>query len=244
MFWTLDQMNQVIAQLASIEDLAENESIEETGVVFCCRILYILRHYQYLHCHNQPEARLIQTHAVREKRRKNRLVSFIGNAAAIVLCVPVTIECIQTTSVDGIVNGVEVRRFVDNFSNQTKSQITLAGASMALDVVILVVPGVGCIFAGNMVQHFCQRMGSLDFAAYYLRKKRIMLIIITGVPTFLCVLSAIGSILGFLSGAITDLSPSAPLIIACIVTLCIMASLLLVLVIASYGPGLARMRPQ
>ncbi|KAG2354317.1 hypothetical protein BDR07DRAFT_1494737 [Suillus spraguei] len=226
MFWTLDQMNQVIAQLASIEDLAENESIEETGVVFCCRILYILRHYQYLHCHNQPEARLIQTHAVREKRRKNRLVSFIGNAAAIVLCVP------------------KFADFVDNFSNQTKSQITLAGASMALDVVILVVPGVGCIFAGNMVQHFCQRMGSLDFAAYYLRKKRIMLIIITGVPTFLCVLSAIGSILGFLSGAITDLSPSAPLIIACIVTLCIMASLLLVLVIASYGPGLARMRPQ
>ncbi|KAG1890673.1 uncharacterized protein F5891DRAFT_1212624 [Suillus fuscotomentosus] len=36
MFWTLDQMNQVVDQLASIEDLAENDSIEETGVVFCC----------------------------------------------------------------------------------------------------------------------------------------------------------------------------------------------------------------
>ncbi|KAG2355219.1 hypothetical protein BDR07DRAFT_1493447 [Suillus spraguei] len=242
MFWTLDQMNQVIAQLASIEDLAENESIEETGVVFCCRILYILRHYQYLHCHNQPEARLIRTHAVREKRRKNRLVSFIGNAAAIVLCVPVTIECIQTTSVDGIVNGVEVRRFVDNFSNQTKSQITLAGASMALDIVILVVPGVGL--------HFCRKYGAtllpengiprLCGSIHFTFPQSDPDIVY---PLLWCT-KCDRSILGFLSGAITDLSPSAPLIIACIVTLCIMASLLLVLVIASYGPGLARMRPQ
>ncbi|KAG2062948.1 hypothetical protein BDR04DRAFT_1164433 [Suillus decipiens] len=189
MFWTLDQMNQVVAQLANIEDLAEHEYIEETDVVFCCRILYILRHYQYLHRHNQPEARLIQTHAVRERRQKNRLFSFIGNVVAMVLCVPVTIERIRTTSVDGIVNGVEVRRFVNDFSNQAKSQITLAGISMALDVAILAIPGlgtsamtqtlcsgslllgVGCIFAGNMVQRFGERMGSLDFAAYYLRKE-------------------------------------------------------------------------
>ncbi|KAG1855285.1 hypothetical protein F4604DRAFT_1685768 [Suillus subluteus] len=75
--------------------------------------------------------------------------SFIGNAAAVVLCVPVTIEHIQTTSVDGIVNGVEVRRFVNDFSSQAKSQITLA---------------------------------------YYLRKKKMMLIIITCIPTFFCVL--------------------------------------------------------
>ncbi|KAG1786647.1 hypothetical protein EV424DRAFT_1551381 [Suillus variegatus] len=244
MFWTLDQMNQVVDQLASIEDLAENDSIEETGVVFCCRILYILRHYQYLNRHNQPEARLIRKHAVKERPRNNRLFSFIGNAAAMVLCVPVTIERIQTTSVDGIVNGVEVRRFVNDFSSQAKSQITLAGVSMAIDVAILAIPGVGCIFAGNMVQHFGERMGSLDFAAYYLRKKKMMLIIITSIPTFFCVLSVIGSILGFLSGVITDLSPSAPIIIACIVTLCIVACLLVVLVIASYGPSLARMRPQ
>ncbi|KAG2046040.1 hypothetical protein BDR06DRAFT_977774 [Suillus hirtellus] len=156
MFWTLDQMNQVVAQLASIE----NESIEETGIVFCCRILYILRHYQYLHRYNQPEARLIQTHTVRERRRKNRLVSFIANAVAMVLCVPVTIERIQTTSVDGIVNGVEVRRFVNDVTNQAKGQITLAGVSMALDVAILAIPG-------NMVQHFGERMGSLDFAVRF-----------------------------------------------------------------------------
>ncbi|KAG2062728.1 hypothetical protein BDR04DRAFT_1164724 [Suillus decipiens] len=144
-----------------------------------------------------------------------------------VLCVPVTIERIRTTSVDGIMNGVEVRRFVNDLSNQAKSQITLAGVSMALDVAIIAIPGletsamtqtlcsgslllgVDCIFAGNIVQHFGEGMGSLDFAAYYLHKKRITLVIITSIPTFFCVLSVIGSILGFLSGVITDFSPSA-----------------------------------
>jgi hypothetical protein len=56
---------------------------------------------------------------------------------------------------------------------------------MALDVAILAIPGlgtsaiaqtlcscslllgVGCIFAGNMVQHFGERMGSLDFAVRF-----------------------------------------------------------------------------
>ncbi|KAG2340572.1 hypothetical protein BDR05DRAFT_950298 [Suillus weaverae] len=195
----VSQMNQVVTQLASIEELAENQSIEESGVVFCC-------HYQYLHRHNQPEARLIQSHAAREKRQKNRLVSFFGSAAAIVLCMPLTVERIQATSVDGIVNGVEVRRFVNDFSNQAKNQITLAGVAMALDVAILAVLGlgtsvfaqtscscslllgVGCIFASIMVQHFGEKMGSLDFAAYYLCKKRTTLIIITSIPTFFCVL--------------------------------------------------------
>ncbi|KAG1888492.1 hypothetical protein F4604DRAFT_1674179 [Suillus subluteus] len=133
--------------------------------------------------------------------------SFIGNAAAVVLCVPVTIEHIQTTSVDGIVNGVEVRRFVNDFSSQAKSQITLtstshsalqAGVSMALDIAILAIPG-------NMVQHFGERMESLDFAVQFTSRfciltltlptrhitfvrRKMMLIIITCIPTFFCVL--------------------------------------------------------
>ncbi|KAG2359803.1 hypothetical protein BDR07DRAFT_1378418 [Suillus spraguei] len=194
MFWTLDQMNQVVAQLASIS-----------------RILYILCHYQYLHRHNQPEARLIRTHVVRERRRKNKLFSFIGNAIAMVLCVPVTIERIQTTSVDGIVNGVEVRQFINDFSSQAKSQITLAGVSMALDVAILAVPGLGTseitqilcrlYFCGkygatllreNGIPRFCswihstflQSDSDIINQAYYLHKKRTVLVIITTIPTF------------------------------------------------------------
>ncbi|KAG1883723.1 hypothetical protein F4604DRAFT_1677461 [Suillus subluteus] len=43
MFWTLDKINQIGTHLATIESLADNEIIEETGVMFCCRVLYILR---------------------------------------------------------------------------------------------------------------------------------------------------------------------------------------------------------
>jgi hypothetical protein len=54
-------------------------------------------------------------HAVREKHQKNGLVSFFGSAAAIVLCMPLTIEHIQATSMDRIVNGVEVWQFVNDY---------------------------------------------------------------------------------------------------------------------------------
>ncbi|KAG2740813.1 hypothetical protein P692DRAFT_20752447 [Suillus brevipes Sb2] len=94
----------------------------------------------------------------------------------------VTIESVKKTSVDGVVNGVEVRNFVENLNSQMKSQITLAGFAMALDITILAVPGsgmtvtaqtlcscslllgVGCIFTGTMVQHFGKRMKSINFA--------------------------------------------------------------------------------
>ncbi|KAG2125095.1 hypothetical protein DEU56DRAFT_916703 [Suillus clintonianus] len=36
MFWTLDQMNQIGTHLATIESLADNDIIDESGVVFCC----------------------------------------------------------------------------------------------------------------------------------------------------------------------------------------------------------------
>ncbi|KIK35318.1 hypothetical protein CY34DRAFT_96312 [Suillus luteus UH-Slu-Lm8-n1] len=89
---------------------------------------------------------------------------------------PITIECVRSTSVDGIINGVEVQGFINDFSSQTKNQIALVSVSMALDIVILAIPdlgtttiaqtlcscsfllGVGCIFTGTMVQHFCERM--------------------------------------------------------------------------------------
>ncbi|KAG1722281.1 uncharacterized protein EDB91DRAFT_1256148 [Suillus paluster] len=188
-FWTLDQMRQVDVQLASVEALAENEIIEDTGVVLCCKILYMLRHYQYLNCHNQPEACLIRGHAVIEKRRTCKALYFMGNTAATILCMPITIDHIRNTSVDGIVNGVDVRTFIDDFSSQAKSQITLAGISVAMDIAIFAIPGlgttvtsqtlcscslllgVGCIFTATMVQHFDKKMRSIDFMVYYLQKK-------------------------------------------------------------------------
>ncbi|KAG1787248.1 uncharacterized protein HD556DRAFT_1503378 [Suillus plorans] len=186
-FWTLDEMNQIVGQLAYVEEIAENDLVPETGVVSCCRVMYMLRHHQYLHRHNQPEARLIRTHAVEEKHTKFKLLHSMGNTTATILCMPITIAitCIKSTSVDGIVNGVEVQSFINDFGSQTRNQITLAGISMALDVAILAIPwlgttttaqtlcscsfllGVGCIFAGTIVHHFGERMKSLDFAVRF-----------------------------------------------------------------------------
>ena len=52
----------------------------------------------------------------------------MDNAAAMMLCMPIMIDRIKSTSVDGIVNGVEVNSFIDGFSSQAKSQITLVSA--------------------------------------------------------------------------------------------------------------------
>ncbi|KAG2035462.1 hypothetical protein BDR03DRAFT_983623 [Suillus americanus] len=42
------------------------------------------------------------------------------------LCMPITIGRIRSTSIDGVLNGVEVNSFIDGFSSQAKSQIALA----------------------------------------------------------------------------------------------------------------------
>ncbi|KAG1851134.1 hypothetical protein F4604DRAFT_1686940 [Suillus subluteus] len=134
MFWSSDDMNHVVNQLAYVG-----------------RILYVL---------------------LREREDKYKLLSFIGNATATMLCMPITIERIRSTSIDGIINGVEVQSFIDDFGNQTRNQITLAGISVALDIAILAIPGlgatptaqtlcscsfllgIGCIFAGTIAHHF------------------------------------------------------------------------------------------
>lgn len=56
--------------------------------------------------------------------------------------------------------------------------------------------------------------------------------------------SVTSSILGFFAGVASDFRPSTPLMIACFTTLGVVVGSLIILVIASYGPGLARIRPQ
>ncbi|KAG2133397.1 hypothetical protein BD769DRAFT_1665667 [Suillus cothurnatus] len=263
-FWTQDQMNQIITHLAGIEELADNGLIHETGIMFCCRILYILRHHQYLNRHNQPEAHLIRSHAVKEKHRNCKLLSFMANAAATVFCMPITINSVKRTSVDGIQSDEKSnypsKCYIDE--GVRPPILPQAGVSMALDIAILAVPGlgttvtsqtlcscsllfgVGRIFAGMMVQHFGDRMRSIDFAVYYLQKRTAMLVVITSIPTSFCVLSVTSSIFGFFAGVASNFRPSTPLMIARPTTLGVVVGSLIVLVVASYGPGLARMRPQ
>ncbi|KAG2082520.1 uncharacterized protein F5147DRAFT_660474 [Suillus discolor] len=88
--------------------------------------------------------------------------------------------------VDGIVNSLDIKAFIDDFSSQNTAQITLVGVIMAVDASFLAVQGVGtgmvaesilkgsiifcvgCIFSGMFAQHFGEKMKSLRFVAYYL----------------------------------------------------------------------------
>ncbi|KAG1858589.1 hypothetical protein C8R48DRAFT_775026 [Suillus tomentosus] len=234
-FWNLDEMNQIVGQLANIG-----------------RIMYMLRHHQYLHRHNQPEARLIRTHAVREKHRKFKLLEFMSNSAATVLCMPVTIARVRSTSVDGIVNGVEVQSFIDDFSNQTRNQITLAGISMALDVAILAIPWCRLYFCRhdstplwreNEIFGLCGLLSAKEGADAFGYYKHTDLFLRVEVTHEIAV-SVTSSILGFLTGITVDFKPSTPLVIACFATLAVVVGSLIILVVASYGPGPARIRPQ
>jgi hypothetical protein len=56
--------------------------------------------------------------------------------------------------------------------------------------------------------------------------------------------SVTSSILGFLAGITVDFKPSAPSVIACFATLAVVVGSLIILVVASYSPGPARIRPQ
>ncbi|KAG1792277.1 uncharacterized protein HD556DRAFT_1309354 [Suillus plorans] len=68
---------------------------------------------------------------VRERPRKYKFLSWMANIAATMLCMLITIECIRSTSVDGIINGVEVQTFINDFSSQTKSQIILVSVAFS-----------------------------------------------------------------------------------------------------------------
>ncbi|KAG1796341.1 uncharacterized protein HD556DRAFT_1307077 [Suillus plorans] len=204
-FWTLEEMDQIIGQLAYVG------------------------HHQYLHRYNQPEARLIRTHAVRERHTKFKLLHFVGNTAATMLCMPITFSRVRSTSVDGIVNGVEVQSFIDDFGSQTRNQITLAGISMALDVAILAVPGLG---ATTTAQTLCSCSFLLGVGCLLSAKeggdasgnnKHTDLLLRIEV-THRIIVSVTSSILGFLTGITIDFRPSAPSVIACFATLAVVWS--------------------
>ncbi|KAG1892963.1 uncharacterized protein F5891DRAFT_986287 [Suillus fuscotomentosus] len=210
-FWTLDEMNQIVGQLAYVEEITENDLVPETRVVSCCLQNHVhatnIGHHQYLHRHNQPEACLIRTHTVREKHRKFKLLHFMGNAAATMFCMPITIARVKSTSVDGIINGVEVQSFINDFSSQTRNQITLAGISMALDIAILAIPWLGLLSAKE----------DGDASGYYKHTDLFLHIELAHGIT----ISVTTSILGFLAGITIDFKPSAPSVIACFAMLAV-----------------------
>ncbi|KAG1725139.1 hypothetical protein EDD22DRAFT_853724 [Suillus occidentalis] len=184
LFWSTDQMEKVIARLISFENLLNsNQSLKEQGVAFCGRIWSVLRHHQFLNYYGLPEARLMRAHSIEgsERKRNVRFLSLLATCA--MFGVPVVVlEHVEKLRVDGIVNLLDIRKFLDHFNDDILKHSTLAGVIMAVDASILAIPNVGsqtitralcslslilsvhCIFAGVVAQHFGQKMTSLEFA--------------------------------------------------------------------------------
>ncbi|KAG2141984.1 hypothetical protein DEU56DRAFT_911318 [Suillus clintonianus] len=141
-FWTLEQMKEMIAELATAEGLARSDGVmEEQGVAICGKLFHILRHHEYLNHHGQPEARLMRTHSLGERRRDLEKSPFITAVAVAMLWIPIMVlRRLQKIYVDGLVNGVDMKAFIDDFSAQAKSQTTVASVIMAVNASILAIP--------------------------------------------------------------------------------------------------------
>jgi len=169
------------------------------------------------------------------------------------------LERLRNIYVDGLVNGVDMKGFVDDFGAQAKAQTTSACVIMAVNASILAIPGLGsttatkalcsisfilsfyCIIGWTVAQHFGHRMRSLDFAVYYLQGKMVNLVIIASIPSLLYLMSLAFTILGFLAGVFTEgfeLPFSAK--IGCGLIIVVGMGLIIPLAIASVGPGLIR----
>ncbi|KIK46554.1 hypothetical protein CY34DRAFT_104961 [Suillus luteus UH-Slu-Lm8-n1] len=110
-----DVLEKIINRLAS---LGSDGTITEPGVV-------LFGHHQYLHYYGQPEARLLRSHSMGRRRRKIDYFPFI--ATIVMFCLPIMVrERLNQIYVDGTVNALDIKTFVDDFSSQNTAQITLA----------------------------------------------------------------------------------------------------------------------
>ncbi|KAG2739285.1 hypothetical protein P692DRAFT_20851542 [Suillus brevipes Sb2] len=182
LFWNIDQTERIISRIENLEKYTNIDGfMKEQGVAFCGRIWNILRHHQFLNYYGLPEARLMRSHSVEANRQRRTLPILLATAA--MFGVPVLVlEHIESLHVDGIVNSLDIDKFVDHFNNDNLKHSTLAGVIMAVDAGILAIPSIGsqtttialcsvslilcvhCIFASVVAQHFGQKMKSLEYA--------------------------------------------------------------------------------
>ncbi|KAG2743274.1 hypothetical protein P692DRAFT_20183474 [Suillus brevipes Sb2] len=127
----------------------------------------------------------MRTHSLGERHRDLENSPFINAVAVVMLWIPMMVlRRLRKIHVDGLVNGVDMNAFLDDFISQAKSQTTVASVIMAVDASILAIPGLGsalatktlcsisfvlsayCIIACTIAQQFRHRMRSLDFAVW------------------------------------------------------------------------------
>jgi hypothetical protein len=119
-------------------------------------------HHEYLNHYGQPEARLMRTHSVGEKRGNIENSPAVIVAAVAMFCIPMMVlKRLRDIYVDGLVSGVDIKRLADDFSAQSKVQTTIVSTArapklghlpltlcqasiiMAVDASILAIPGLG-----------------------------------------------------------------------------------------------------
>ncbi|KAG1793333.1 uncharacterized protein HD556DRAFT_1443768 [Suillus plorans] len=177
-FSNREATEKIITRLAS---LGSDENITEPVVALFGELYHMLRHHQYLNYYGQPEARLLRSHSTGLRRIKREPFRLIATLA--MLCLPMLVrERLNQIYVDGLINSLDIKNFVDDFSTQNTAQITLAGVIMAIDAGFLAVQGVGtgmvaesilkgsiifcvgCMFSGMFAQHFGEKLKTLRFA--------------------------------------------------------------------------------
>ncbi|KAG1744733.1 WD40-repeat-containing domain protein [Suillus lakei] len=153
----------------------------------------------------------INSHSVEGLKRKRTLPLLLVTAA--MLGVPaLVLEHVGNIHVDGIINSLNIRQFIDRFNDDNLKHGTLskstysiikAGVIMAVDASILAIPDFGsqvitrtlcslslifsvhCILAGVAARHFGEMMKSLEFASQHLNDKRTRVAVIYSTPSLL-----------------------------------------------------------
>ncbi|KAG2092140.1 uncharacterized protein F5147DRAFT_657758 [Suillus discolor] len=135
-----DMLEKIINRLAS---LGSDGTITEPGVaLFGDFNTHLIDNRQTIPYVTQPEARLLRSHSMGCCPRKIDYFPFIATIA--MFCLPILVcERLNQIYVDGTVNALDIKTFVDDFSSQNTAQITLAGVIMAVDAGFLAVQGVG-----------------------------------------------------------------------------------------------------
>jgi hypothetical protein len=87
-------------------------------------------HHQYLNHYGQPEARLMRTHSLGERPRNLENSPVVTGVAVAMFYLPIMVlKRLREIYVDGLVSGVDIKAFTDDFSTQSKAQTTVVSAT-------------------------------------------------------------------------------------------------------------------
>ncbi|KAG1827840.1 hypothetical protein DFJ58DRAFT_849329 [Suillus subalutaceus] len=119
--WFLADSRFIFGRNRAESHLSSNDLMTEQGVAFCGSWI---RSSSILNYYGLPEARLMRSHSVEGFKRKRSLPLLLATAA--MFGVPaLVLEHIENIHVDGIVNSLDIRQFVDRFNDDNVKHSTL-----------------------------------------------------------------------------------------------------------------------